>query len=224
MNKRTVVYGNGQYAHHIHQNIIDQGGLEVVSFTADREFIRERTLRGLPVVDFEEVVKVYPPAEFSMLVVIAFWRMRNREVMFNKAKAKGYILENFIGSGAIVSGEVVMGENNIINEGVILGPFGQLGDNNMIRANTYIGHNSKIHSHCYIAPGCTIGGGCEIKSLSFIGIGATVIDEITVESETLIGAGSLVLKNTDPGSRYFGSPAKKVGEHAETGIAFEHRG
>lgn len=224
MNKKTIIYGNGEYARHIHQNILDQGGLDIVAFTADRQFIRERSLRGLPVVDFEDVERSYPPDEFSMLVVIAFWKMRNREVMFTKAKAKGYSLENFIGSGAIVSGEVVMGKNNIINEGVVLGPFGQLGDNNMIRANTYVGHNAKIHSHCYIAPGCTIGGGCEIKSLSFIGIGATVIDGITVEKETLIGAGSLVLKNTEPWSRYFGSPAKKVGEHAETGIAFERHG
>lgn len=224
MHKKTIIYGNGEYARHIHQNIVDAGGLDIVAFTADRQFIRERTLRGLPVVDFEDVERTYPPDGFSMLVVIAFWKMRNREIMFAKAKAKGYRLENFIGSGAIVSGEVVMGENNIINEGALIGPFGQLGDNNMIRANTYVGHNVKIHSHCYIAPGCTIGGGCEIKSLSFIGIGATVIDGITVEKETLIGAGSLVLQNTEPWSRYFGSPAKKMGEHPETGITFEHRG
>ncbi len=223
MKKKTIIYGNGQYAHHIHQNIIDQGGLEIIAFTADREFIKDRTLRGLPVVDFEEVEKSYPPGEFSMLVVIAFWRMRNREFMFNKAKSKGYILENFIGSGVSLPSNVVMGENNIINEGVTLGPAGQLGDNNMIRPNSYIGHNFKIHSHCYIAPGCTIGGGSEIKSLSFIGIGATVVDSITIERETLIGAGSLVLKNTDPWSQYFGSPAKKLGEHAETGIAFRQR-
>jgi sugar O-acyltransferase (sialic acid O-acetyltransferase NeuD family) len=220
MKKKTIIYGNGQYARLIYQNIIDQGGPEIVAFTADREFIRERTFQGLPLVEFEDVEKIYPPDEFTMLTVIAFWRMRNREVMFNKAKAKGYSLENFIGSGAIVPSDVVIGENNIINECVVLGPFGQLGDNNMIRPNTYIGHNFRIHSHCYVAPGCTIGGGCEIKSLSFVGIGTTVRDKITVERETLIGAGSLVLANTEPWSRYVGSPAQKMGEHAKTGIVF----
>ncbi|OGW53952.1 MAG: hypothetical protein A2Y81_03175 [Nitrospirae bacterium RBG_13_43_8] len=220
MKKKTIVYGNGQYARLIHQNITDQGGLEIVAFTADRKFVTEQTFRGLPLVDFEEVEKIYPPDEFTMLVVIAFWRMRNREVMFNKAKSKGYSLENFIGSGVIVPSDLIMGENNIINEGVILGPFGRLGDNNMIRPNTYIGHNFKIHSHCYVAPGCNIGGGCEIKSLSFVGIGSTLRDRITLERETLIGAGSLVLQNTEPWSKYVGSPARKMGEHAETGIAF----
>ena len=74
-----------------------------------------------------------------------------------------------------------------------------------------------IHSHCYIAPGCNIGGECEIKDLSFVGIGSTLVDSLILERETLIGAGSLVLKSTEPWSRYVGSPARKVGEHAETG-------
>ena len=87
MKKKTIIYGNGEFAHHVHQNIIDQGELEISAFTADRAFIKERTLRGLPVVDFEEVENL-SPGEFSMLVVIAYWRMRNREVMFNsKARA-----------------------------------------------------------------------------------------------------------------------------------------
>lgn len=220
MKKRTIIYGNGPYAQQLHQYLSEEGALEIVAFTADRQFIQEEAFRGLPLVAFEDVDKIYPPDEFRMLVVIAFSRMRNREIMFNKAKAKGYGLENCIGSRAIVSGALEIGENNIIGDGVYLGPFGRLGDNNMIRPNTYIGHDFRIHSHSYISPGCNIGGECEIKSLSFIGIGSTVIDSIMVERETLIGAGSLVLKSTEPYSKYVGTPAKKVGEHADTGIVF----
>ena len=61
MKKKTIIYGNGEFAHHVHQNIIDQGELEISAFTADRAFIKERTIRGLPVVDFEEVEKNLSP-------------------------------------------------------------------------------------------------------------------------------------------------------------------
>lgn len=216
--KKTIIYGNGEYAHQIHQNLSEEGFLEIVAFTADRQFIRGDTFRGLPLVAFEDVDNIYPPDEFTMLVVIAFSRMRNRKIMFEKAKRKGYGLENFIGSKAIIPGDLEIGENNIIGNGVYLGPFGKLGDNNIIRPNTYIGHGFKIHNHNYISPGCNIGGESEIKSLSFIGIGSTLVDSITVERETFIGAGSLVLRNTEPYSKYVGSPAKKVGEHTNTGI------
>lgn len=224
MRKKTILYGNGLYGAIIYQNILDEGALEIAGCTADREFVREETFQGLPLVPFEDVEKIYPPGDFTMLVVIAFANMRARESMFVKAKGKGYRLENYISSRAVLSRELTMGENNIVNEGAVLGPFGRLGDNNMIRPNTYIGHGCKIHSHCYIAPGSHIGGECEIKDLSFVGIGATLIDGITLERETLVGAGSLVLRRSEPYSKYVGSPAKKVGEHREAGIVFVRRG
>jgi len=223
MKEKTILYGNGLYARIIHQNILEEGGLEIVACTADREFVQEPTFRGLPLVAFEDVEKIYPPGEVTMLVAIGFWRMRNRERMFQKAKAKGYRLANFISAKSIVPRDLIKGENNIISEGVVLGPFVRLGDHNMIRPNTSLSHDCTIHSHCYIAPGCNIGGECEIKDLSFVGIGSTVIDSVILERETLIGAGSLVLKNTEPFSKYVGSPARKAGEHAGTGIVFERR-
>ncbi|MGZ6240242.1 MAG: hypothetical protein ACXWMF_10425, partial [Syntrophales bacterium] len=188
MKKKTIIYGNGEYAHQVHQKLAEEEILDIVAFTADRQFMREDTFRGLPLVAFEDVDKMYPPDEFGMLVVIAFSMMRNREIMFAKAKKRGYRLENFIASRAIIHNDLDIGENNIIHGGVYLGPFGRLGDNNVIRPNTYIGHGFKIHSHNYIAPGCNIGGECEIKGLSFIGIGSTVVDSTTIERETFIGA------------------------------------
>jgi UDP-N-acetylbacillosamine N-acetyltransferase len=221
MSKKTIIYGNGEFARIIHQNIIESGGLDVAAFTADKKYMKGKTFRGLPLVPFEDVEKIYPPKAFTMLVVIAYSVMRNREMVFNKAKAKGYRLENFIGAGVIAPKDLIMGENNIINEGVVLGAFARLGNNNMLRPHTSIAHDCHIHSHCYIANGCIIGGECEIRDLCFLGIGSTVIDSILIERETLVGAGSLVLKNTEPFSKYIGSPARKVGEHAETGIVFK---
>ena len=138
--------------------------------------------------------------------------------MFNKAKAKGYSLENFTARGAVVPSDLIMGENNIISEGVTLAPFGRLGNNNYIGLSTCIGHDCNIRDYTYIAPGCAIGGECEIENLSFIGIGSIIVDSVVVGRETLIGAGSLVLKSTEPYSKYVGSPAKKVAEHSGTGI------
>ena len=221
--RKTIIYGNGLYARMLYQYIAKEGILEIVAFTADSQFMKEHNFLGIPLVPFETVDRVYPPPEFTMLVVIGFSRMRNREIMFERAKRRGYTLENHISSKAMIFGDLKIGENNIINDGVYIGPFGQIGDNNYIAANTHIGHDFKLHSHSYIAPGCNIAGECEIGSLSFIGIGSTVVDSIKVERETLIGAGSLVLKNTEPYSKFIGSPAKKMGEHAARGIVFEEK-
>ena len=207
--KKIVIYGNGHYANMLYHDIVQEKAFEIVTFTADSQYIKAPQFLNLPLIAFSEVEKQYPPDSFDMLVIIAFSKMRDREHMFKKAKSKGYRLVNYIAASAEISDTCTFGENNIVGPGSYIGPFAKVRDNNLIRPHTYIGHDTKIHSHNYIAPGCKIGGECEIKDSSFIGIGTIIRDMVTIERETLIGAGSLVLKNTEPFSKYIGSPAKK---------------
>jgi UDP-N-acetylbacillosamine N-acetyltransferase len=220
--RKTVIYGNGLYARLFYKTNADRKVMEIAGFTADRDFIKSETLLGLPVHPFEEVTAIYPPQDFDMMVVIGYSAMREREALFQKAKSKGYNLKNYIDPHAFVHSDLVLGENNIISEGVSIGPFVQIGDNNSIRPNAYIGHDVQMGHHNYVSPGVLIGGECRIESLSFIGIGSTLIDSTRLGPETLVGAGSLVLKQTEPHSRYVGRPARKVGEHADTGIIIRH--
>jgi sugar O-acyltransferase (sialic acid O-acetyltransferase NeuD family) len=218
MPNKIVVYGNGQYARLIHQMVQDDGLLEIAAFAADEQFVTGRTFLGLDVVPFERVETIYPPEGFDMLVAIGAVRVRDRKRMFEKAKAKGYRLANYVAPQANTYSDLVLGENNIIFRGAYLGPGGCLGDNNMIRPNCYVGHDFRIGSHNYLAPGCNLGGFSRIADLCYIGIGATMIQGLSLADETLIGAGSLVLRSTEPRSKYYGSPARKMGEHADTGI------
>jgi sugar O-acyltransferase (sialic acid O-acetyltransferase NeuD family) len=222
MNRKVLIYGNGLYAQMFYRTNQDRQVVDIVAFTADREFVGDDSLFGMPVRPFEEIKTFYPPEEFDMMIVIGYSTMRYREILFNKAKKKGYQLRNYIDPHAVIPSDLVLGENNFISEGVCIGPFVQIGDNNTIRPKTYIGHHVHLGHHNYIAPGCLIGGECRVDSLSFIGIGSTLIDSTHLGNETLVGAGSLILKNTDPHSQYIGRPAKKVGEHAVNGIIIRH--
>lgn len=216
--KRIVIYGNGQYARLLHQMMLDDGRFEIAAFAADEQFITQRTLFGLSVVEFENVDAEYPADRFDMMVAIGAVRVRDRKRMFDKAKSKGYRLANYVAARANTYSDLVLGENNIVFTGAYLGPGGRLGDNNMIRPNCYVGHDFRIGSHNYIAPGCNIAGCSSIGDLCYIGIGTTTIQGLVIADETLIGAGSLVLRSTEPQSKYYGSPARKMGEHPDTGI------
>ncbi|MFX0201154.1 MAG: acetyltransferase [Candidatus Hodarchaeota archaeon] len=218
MNKKVIIFGNGKLAELVYCVGKEEGSLEVEAFTADKLYISGEHFLDLPLVDFETVLEIYPPEAFEMLVLTGYSKMRDRKDMYERAKAKGYNLKTFVSKHATCYQSAGMGENNIIFGGVYMGPFGHLGNNNIIRPKTYVGHDAKIGSHIYIAPGCSIGGHCTIGTLSYIGIGATIIDNISVADETLIGAGSLVLKDTESCSKYIGRPAKKTGEHTDTGI------
>ncbi len=222
MPKRLVIYGNGQFARMLYQLVSEDELFDVAAFTADRAFITEGTILDLPVVPFDAIERDYPPAHFDLMTAVGVTRIRDRKRMFEKAKAKGYHLPNYVGRRAITHRDLVLGENNWIADGVSLGLGGRLGDGNIITANCHIGHDFRIGSHNYIAPGSTIGGTCHMGSLCYIGIGSTTINRITIGDEVLVGAGSLIVREARPYCRYFGVPARKTGEHAETGIVFTH--
>ncbi len=218
MSRPIVIYGIGSLARTTLQAAEQVGLGSVAACTADRRYIAEEQFMGHPLVAFEEVEEAYPPSACDMLILVGYKRMRDRRAIFDRAKAKGYTLANLIAPNCTICDGVEMGENNIIGNYVYLGPFSRLGDHNTIRPHTHIAHDAKIGSHIFIAPGCQIASHCGIGDLSYISIGAVVIEHVTIGEESLVGAGALVLASTETGSQNLGSPARKTGEHKETGI------
>lgn len=217
--KKLVIYGTGKMSQIMHEIFTEENSYEIVAFALDAEYITNDKFLDISVVEFENIVDSYPPDEYNMMALVGHKRMRNRKLMFDKAKSKGYKLINYVSPNANIFNDIEMGENNIIYAGCYLGPFGFMGDNNIIRPNTYIGHDFKIGSHNYISPGCNIGGKSNIGDMCFIGIGSTAIHGMKIANETLMAAGTVLISDSAEYSMYAGSPAKKIREHKEEGIS-----
>jgi acetyltransferase-like isoleucine patch superfamily enzyme len=54
-----------------------------------------------------------------------------------------------------------------------------------------------------------MSGHCLIKQRAWVGVNSTIRDFTTIGEGCLIAMGSLITKNTEDGSFYMGSPAKK---------------
>ncbi len=134
----------------------------------------------------------------------------------------------FIAPGAVVTGDVTLGEQSSIwyqcvlradIEAIEIGPGSNIQDGTVIHlasnrgtkvgAFTTVGHKALLHA-------CTIGD--EV----LIGMGAIVMDGAVVGDRSLVAAGSLITKGLEvpPGSLVVGSPARvmrqlKVGEQEE---------
>lgn len=216
--KKVVIYGAGPYGKLFFAEAERYGAIDIVAFTVDEQYILENNLYGLPVVPFGQIEKVYPPDQYDMLVVCGYSRMRNRMEMYNKAKAKGYALVNYISPGAFLENEIKMGDNNIIFSNSVIGFDGVMGNGNIIRQNVYLGHEFELKDHIIISVGCTIGGYSKIGSLSFFGFSVTSSGFRTFGEECLIGAGSIVVKDIEPYSKNYGNPARLAGYHKDTGV------
>lgn len=206
--EKVVIFGTTEMATLSHFYFTHDSPYEVAAFTVDRDFLKEETLCGLPVVPFEDIESLYPASQFKMFVAIFFGRVnRTRAEKYFQAKEKGYELISYISSKAITWPGLEMGDNCFINEGAICQPFARIGNNVMIRAGSIIGHHSIIGDHCFIAAHAVVLGGVTVEPYCFLGANSTIRDSITIARECVVGAGALILKNTQEKGIYRGNPS-----------------
>jgi len=196
MNK-VVLFGTEAWAKLCHFYLAHDSSYEVVAFTVDQKYIKEDTFCGLPVVPFEAVENMYPPAEYKMMIAILAKKVNKvRAEKYYQAKTKGYELINYISSKAIVWPDMIVGDNCFIGEGAVCRPFLTIGNDVIIMGGTSLGHDSEIKDHCFIAPRATILGAVTIEPYCIIGGNSIILDGVKVAQECIIGAGSVIHENT----------------------------
>ncbi|MEI8341545.1 MAG: gamma carbonic anhydrase family protein [Verrucomicrobiota bacterium] len=130
----------------------------------------------------------------------------------------------FIAPGAVVIGDVTLGEESSVWYNTVL-----RGDINEIKigAHSNIQDGSVIHLAddygVYVGEYVTVGHkallhACTIDDEVLVGMGAIVLDGAEVGARSIIGAGSLVTKGKiiPPGSLVMGSPAKVIRQLDQT--------
>lgn len=208
-NKKLVIYGIGETADIAYEYFTHDSDYDVVAFTVDAAYKNSDDHLGLPLVEFEDIEKKYPPSEVEIYAASTYNKLnRVRAKLYNAAKAKGYTCANYISSKAFVWHNVQMGDNVFIFENNVVQHKVIIGNNVMLWSGNHIGHRTELKDHVYISSHCVISGFCEIGEYSFLGVNSTFNDNIKVAKDNIIGSGALVVKNTEPGKVMVGSPAR----------------
>jgi len=218
MSQKLIIYGAGPLAEIMYYHFRHESPYEVIAFCMDKEYLSDAQFCDLPLVDVALVTQLYPLNEVQMFVAIGYKSMRNRALLFNKAKQLGYTLVNFISQRANVRDDLSLGENNVILSSCDFEPHVRIGNNNVFWTRTIIGHHANIGDHNYISGGGGVGGNCTVGNCCFLGNGALMINNVNIADETYLIAGTIILKDTEIASKYHGNPAKLIGRHADTGI------
>lgn len=211
--KKIVVFGTNDFAIQVSSYFKNDSDFEIVAYTVDAAFNKEKTFLDLPVVDFEDVQIIYPPEEYGMFVAVGYHKLnKTREKKFGEAKLKGYKLVSYVCSKNIVWSDLELGENCFVMEGNIIQMPARILDNVFIGIGNGIGHNALIEENCFIASNVMIGGFCIIGKNTFVGLGAIIRDKVTIGANNILGAGSIILKNTNDNSSYLtkSTPITKV--------------
>jgi sugar O-acyltransferase (sialic acid O-acetyltransferase NeuD family) len=195
---KVVIFGTGDLGQVAHFYFTHDTKHEVVAFTVNEAYVKDKEFCGLPLVPFETVTERFPPRDFSMFVAIGYSKVnKSRAKIYGEAKAKGYTLESYVSSKLTKWGDPPIGDNAFILEDVTIQPFAKIGSNVVIWSGNHIGHHSTIGDHCFITSHVVISGNCKVGDYSFLGVNATLRDGITIGRSNVIGAGALVMKDTE---------------------------
>ena len=208
MPKPLVLIGAGEFAQIACEYFQHDSDYEVRAFSVEREYLKQPILAGRPVVAFETLAAEYPPEQVEVFVAVPASQLnRLRALLYQEAKARGYRFATYVSSRAFVWRNAKVGENSFIFENNVIQPFVRIGNNVVLWSGNHVGHRTVVHDHVFVASHAVISGYCQIGEHSFVGVNATFNDGVKVASDCVIGSGALVVKDTEPGKVYVGSPA-----------------
>lgn len=214
----VIVVGTGSLAKILAHWIDASTDSYVRGFAVDREFFSQTEFCGKPVYPYQDIDHLVLDAGLQFLIAVGYANMRRREQLFERLKQDGRIFYSYLSPDAYIDQTVHLGENSIVFPAVVIEPFCQIGNHNIFWSGAVICHDSQIGHHNFFAANTVLGGECHVGDRCFFGFGSVVAQQIIVADETLLGANSLLLKSSEAGSRYLGTPACCVSEHNTEGI------
>lgn len=210
MKKPLVIFGAGDIAELAHYYFSHDSEYEVVAFCVDAEYLKQDTLRGLPVVPFEEVAARYPTDSHDLFVALSYAKLNAvRKGKYEATRAMGYRLASYVSSKATVLNDGKIGDNCFILENNVIQPFVTIGNNVTLWSGNHIGHHSLIADHCFLASHIVVSGGVTIGQQCFVGVNATLRDHITLGERCVVGAGALMLADAESEGVYIDQPTPR---------------
>lgn len=199
--KDVIIFGTGAIAELAHFYLSEDAGRKVAAFTVDPAFKTEERWLDRPIVSFDEVEALYPPAEFDLFIAVSYAGLNTlRRRKFDEAVAKGYDLVSYLSSRATHFGTFETKPNQFILEDNTIQPFARIGSNVTLWSGNHIGHHSVVEDDVFIASHVVVSGGVTIGARSFVGVNVTIRDGVTIGADCVIGAGAVVLGNIPAGS------------------------
>ena len=210
--ERVVIVGTGEQGALAHEYFSNGSPHEVVAFSAESPFITDDVYRGLPVVAFETLAKAYPPDEYRTFIAVSDIQLnRVRSRLYSAVKEAGFSCVSCFSDRAFILPSAKHGDNLFAQEFTSLQHNVRIGNNVFLSSGTCVGHSSTMEDDCYTGPHAVICGGVTIRRGSFLGANCCILETVTVAEDCIIGAGAVVLRDTEPGQVYVGSPARPTG-------------
>lgn len=202
------IYGNKSIAEVVFEYAC--GAHSIEAFLVEKAHYHSDTMRGLPVVAYEELNDSDKQGS-SILNAVGYVGMNKvRERIFRKLKRDGFKLPPFIAEPNGFCTNASIDEGSIILDGVSLQPRCKIGPNNLIWSNCVVGHGASIGGSNWIAAGAVIGGNSCVGDRCFFGLNSGMAHNVTLADETYLGAGVIISRCSEKGDVFVNENPNRI--------------
>lgn len=125
-------------------------------------------------------------------------------------RAKGAQFFTLIHKTAIVGDNAIIGDGCVIGNYAIISPDIKIGVNTMVQDFAIVGHDCVVGDYVRIDTHCTCVGGTVICDGATIHTNTVINHKVTVGENAIVGAVSFVIRNVKAGTTVSGNPARKL--------------
>jgi sugar O-acyltransferase (sialic acid O-acetyltransferase NeuD family) len=217
---KLIIFGAGRGADVAARYFTNDTSHEVCGFTVDKPYLQSERFRGLPLVDFANVERHFPPGEFRAFVPLGFQQMNLlRAQKYEAMKKKGYALASYVSSKVATHDELRVGENCFILENNTINHDVTIGNDVTIWSACQIGDQSVIGDHAWLSSHACLSGEVTIGESAFLGVNCTVTNRVRVAKKSYIGAGAMISKDTVENGVYVVEATKRFNLPADEFLA-----
>ncbi len=195
--KPIFIFGTGRGADTARRYFGNESGYDIAGYVVDREFLRETTFHGRPVIASEELLTRFPPGEVMAFVPLGPARMNIvRRDKYLQLKSHGYRFVSYVHPSNQIRAGCQIGENCFILENQSINLDVAIGDNVVMWSGCQIGDRSRIGDHVFMASHVVVNGDVEVGETSYLGSNCTIGHGVRIGRQSFIGANALIAQNT----------------------------
>ncbi len=211
--KKIAVIGAGGFGREV-KMLIDQindpkPAYEFVGYFDDGVTAGTR-VNGFPVLGGIDDIQKHP----GMAVALAIGNPATKEKIWRRLEQLPLERPILIHPSVwIGKDEVTIGAGTIICAGCILTVNIEIGENVILNLGCTVGHDTRIGDWASFMPGVNISGEVVIHPNVYVGTGAKIINQLEIGAGAIIGAGAVVSKTIPEACTAVGIPAKPIKFH-----------
>ena len=211
ISKKAIIIGAGGFGREVYRYLLDlqkvHQEIEIEGFL-DNNFDALRGFSSIekPIIGNTDFLQV----AIDKFYVCAIGDVNIRASIFDKVKLMGGHFFTIIHPSVRISASCSVDEGAIICPGAILTDNVKIGKNVIINLNVMCGHDVEIGDHSILCPMVNINGNVNVYWKVFIGSSAVLTPGTRIGEDCKISAGSVVYKTWGANLLLHGNPAKKV--------------